>query len=196
MSSILVSKLRAVSQTICSCSLVVVVFASTVLCAGCGNISAFGGFGKSGGPTWEDLCKEATDMLAKPVPAAKIASTSQRVEELYTQAVEAAEKKYGPESNQVAICLGYLAPFYKSRQDWRKAGQTYKRLLELKAKIEESPSAETKQFQSDFETVNDKLKAYGLDEETLNKKKTEGESGEKKKKKKKKKKTEEQQQTE
>lgn len=166
----------------------VMVLATSLICAGCKDISPLS-FNQSGEAKWEDLVKEATDTLARPIKPDKYVSTAQHCEELYTKALEITEKKYGPESPQAAICLGYLAAMYKARQDWRLAGQTYKRLIEIKEKIDPD-GAETKQFKADYSVVQDKLKEYGLDEESLSKKKSEGSDPEKKKKKKKKKKEE------
>lgn len=171
-----------------NCSLMAIVLATSLMCSGCKDIAPFTGFGKGGEAKWEDLVKEATDTLAKPIKPDKYVATAQYCEGLYNKALEIAEKKYGPESPQVAICLGYLAAMYKARQDWRLAGQTYKRLVEIKDKIDPD-SSETKQFKSDYSLVQDKLKEYGLDDESLSKK-SDGSEPEKKKKKKKKKKDE------
>ncbi len=181
---------RSLLSSFCNCSLVMVMLATSLVCAGCKDISGFSGFGKPNEPKWEDLCREATETLAKPIKPDKYNSVAKHCEELYNQSLEIADKKFGPESPQTAISLGYLAAMYKNRQDWRLAGKTYKRLIEIKDKIDPD-SMETKQFKSDYEVVQEKLKEYGLDEESLAKKKDGSDTGEKKKKKKKKKKEKE-----
>ncbi len=80
---------------------------------------------------------------------------------MYGEAVTVAEKKYGPDSGQVATALGYQAQIYRAQGEWRLAYMTQKRLIPLMDKFEPN-TRETKDLKKDFEFVKSKLIEYSI----------------------------------
>jgi len=80
---------------------------------------------------------------------------------MYSQAVTEAEKKFGPDSGQVAMALGYQGQIYRAQGEWRLAYMTYKRLVPLMDKFAPD-TRETKDLKKDFEFVKSKIIEYGI----------------------------------
>ena len=79
----------------------------------------------------------------------------------YSQAVTDAEKKYGPDSGQVAMALGFQGQIYRAQGEWRLAYMTYKRLIPLMEKFEPN-TRETKDLKKDMEFVKSKIIEYNI----------------------------------
>lgn len=90
------------------------------------------------------------------------AGDGKTAQDSYEHAVHDAEKKFGAESPQALIALGYLAQLYKQMGEWKLAYVTYKRLVPLKEKIDPTAKDDIKQFKDDFAVVKQKLKDYGI----------------------------------
>ncbi len=80
---------------------------------------------------------------------------------MYSQAVTEAEKKFGPESGQVAMALGFQGQIYRAQGEWRLAYMTYKRLIPLMDKFEPN-TRETKDLKKDMEFVKSKIIEYNI----------------------------------
>lgn len=146
--------------------LVIVAF----LLTSCGDVgkpdfSVFGGLGGSS-KKWETIVTEAQDMQAKNKPV--------EAESLYKEAIEVCTKKYGENGAQTGTAVGYLASFYKARQDWKLAYNEYKRWKSIMQEVE--PAGESiKNIDQDLRYIKEKMIQYNLVPDDVLKKRAERE---------------------
>lgn len=135
--------------------------AASVLLIACGLLTScskdggggdlFSSFGSS--KKWETLVSEGKDFMDK----GKLVEA----EAAYKEAYEACKKKFGEEDARTGTCVGYLAGFYQSKQDWPLAYQEYKHWKIIMEKVDPAGD-QLKQIDEDLRKVKEKMKQYGL----------------------------------
>ncbi len=141
-----------------------------IVLTSCGDVKPLNLPGMNQGPT------KFEDMIALAQNNEKMGK-NEEAEKWYKAAIDACVSKFGEKDGRTATCVGYLAAYYRDRQDWKLAYEQYKRWKGILQEI--SPTdPQLKVVNEDLQKVKDKMKQYGLVPDEVLKKRQEKEAAE------------------
>lgn len=85
-----------------------------------------------------------------------------KAEELYKQAIRAAQEKYGKEDPRLINCTVPLAELYKERQDYAQAATAFRIALQIYDKVAPG-SPDAVHIRQEYKVVEQKIKKYNLE---------------------------------